>query len=141
MSSGTGIFESLDAARSFFSGDLYATESGIRIDELKDGNSACSFEITEHHRNADGGVMGGAIFTLIDFAFAVASTSVHHPTVAQQVSINYLNQPRGKKLTARAECRKDGRTSCVYIVNVTDDTGREIATALMTGFKLQRQSE
>ncbi len=138
MSSGTGIFESLDAARSFFSGDLYATESGIRIDELKDGNSACSFEITEHHRNADGGVMEGAIFTLIDFAFAVASTSVHHPTVAQQVSINYLNQPRGKKLTARAECRKDGRTSCVYIVNVTDDTGREIATALMTGFKLQK---
>lgn len=139
MSSGTGIFESLDAARSFFSGDLYATESGIRIDELKDGNSACSFEITEHHRNADGGVMGGAIFTLIDFAFAVASTSVHHPTVAQQVSINYLNQPRGKKLTARAECKKDGRTSCVYIVNVTDDTGREIATALMTGFKLQQE--
>ncbi len=139
MSSGTGIFESLDAARSFFSGDLYETESGIRIDELKDGNSACSFEITEHHRNADGGVMGGAIFTLIDFAFAVASTSVHHPTVAQQVSINYLNQPRGKKLTARAECRKDGRTSCVYIVNVTDDTGREIATALMTGFKLQQE--
>ena len=83
--------------------------------------------------------MGGAIFTLIDFAFAVASTSVHHPTVAQQVSINYLNQPRGKKLTARAECRKDGRTSCVYIVNVTDDTGREIATALMTGFKLQQE--
>lgn len=139
MCIGTGIFESLDAARSFFSGDLYATESGIRIDELKDGNSACSFEITEHHRNADGGVMGGAIFTLIDFAFAVASTSVHHPTVAQQVSINYLNQPRGKKLTARAECRKDGRTSCVYIVNVTDDTEREIATALMTGFKLQQE--
>ena len=139
MCIGTDIFESLDAARSFFSGDLYATESGIRIDELKDGNSACSFEITEHHRNADGGVMGGAIFTLIDFAFAVASTSVHHPTVAQQVSINYLNQPRGKKLTARAECRKDGRTSCVYIVNVTDDTEREIATALMTGFKLQQE--
>ena len=139
MCIGTGIFESLDAARSFFSGDLYATESGIRIEELNDGNSACSFEITEHHRNADGGVMGGAIFTLIDFAFAVASTSVHHPTVAQQVSINYLNQPRGKKLTARAECRKDGRTSCVYIVNVTDDTEREIATALMTGFKLQQE--
>ena len=139
MIRGTGTFESLDAARKFFSGDLYASESGIRIDELKDGNSACSFEITEHHRNADGGVMGGAIFTLIDFAFAVASTSVHHPTVAQQVSINYLNQPRGKKLTARAECRKDGRSSCVYIVNVTDDTGREIATALMTGFKLQQE--
>ena len=72
---GTGTFESLEAARKYFEGDLYATESGIRIDELKDGSAVCSFEITEHHRNADGGVMGGAIFTLIDFSFAVASSS------------------------------------------------------------------
>ena len=141
MKTGTGTFESLEAARAFFAGDLFASESGIGIDELKDGNAACSFEITEHHRNADGGVMGGAIFTLIDFAFAVASSSIHHPTVAQQVSVNYLNQPKGKKLTARAECRKDGRNSCVYIVNVADETGREIATALMTGFKLRKPGE
>ena len=141
MKTGTGAFESLEAARTYFAGDLFATESGIRIDELKDGNAVCSFEITEHHRNADGGVMGGAIFTLIDFAFAVASSSIHHPTVAQQVSVNYLNQPKGKQLTARAECRKDGRNSCVYIVNVADETGREIATALMTGFKLRKPGE
>ena len=113
MIRGTGTFESLDTARKFFSGDLYASEIGIRIDELNDGNAVCSFEITEHHR----------------------------PTVAQQVSVTYLNQPKGKKLIARAECRKDGRNSCVYLVNVVDETGREIATALMTGFKLQRQSE
>lgn len=141
MKTGTGTFESLEAARTYFAGDLFATESGIRIDELKDGNAVCGFEITEHHRNADGGVMGGAIFTLIDFAFAVASSSIHHPTVAQQVSVNYLNQPKGKQLTARAECRKDGRNSCVYIVNVADETGREIATALMTGFKLRKPGE
>ena len=138
---GTGTFESLEAARKYFEGDFYATESGIRIDELKDGSAVCSFEITEHHRNADGGVMGGAIFTLIDFSFAVASSSIHHPTVAQQVSVNYLNQPKGKKLTAKADCRKNGRSSCVYIVNVADETGREIATALMTGFKLRSPGE
>ena len=136
MVTGTGIFESIEAARVFFSGDRYATESGIRIDQLDSGNAECSFEITEHHRNADGGVMGGAIFTLIDFAFAVASTSVHHPTLAQQVSVNFLNRPKGKKLSAKAECRKDGRSSCVYNVNVTDETGRDIATALITGYKV-----
>ena len=139
MVSGTGTFESLEAARAFFAGDLYASESGIRIEELKDGNAVCSFEITEHHMNADGGVMGGAIFTLIDFSFAVASSSIHHPTVAQQVSVNYLNQPKGKKLTAKAECRKDGRNSIVYMVNVSDDTGRDIATALMTGYKVRAE--
>ena len=136
MVTGTGIFESLEAAREFFSGDLYATESGIRIDWIESGNAQCSFEITEHHRNAEGGVMGGAIFTLIDFVFAVASTSVHRPTVAQQASVSFLNRPKGKKLTAKVECRKDGRSSCVYSVSVTDDTGRDIATALITGCKI-----
>jgi hypothetical protein len=33
-------------------------------------------------------------------------------------------------------CRKDGRTSCVYQVNITDDLGRDIAQAVVTGFKL-----
>ena len=136
MVTGTGIFESLEAAREFFSGDLYATESGIRVDWIDSGNAQCSFEITEHHRNAEGGVMGGAIFTLIDFVFAVASTSVHRPTVAQQASVSFLNRTKGKKLTAKAECRKDGRSSCVYSVNVTDDTGRDIAAALITGCKI-----
>ena len=136
MVTGTGIFESLEAAREFFSGDLYATESGIGIDWIESGNAQCSFEITEHHRNAEGGVMGGAIFTLIDFVFAVASTSVHRPTVAQQASVSFLNRTKGKKLTAKAECRKDGRSSCVYSVSVTDDTGRDIATALITGCKI-----
>ena len=83
--------------------------------------------------------MGGAIFTLVDFVFAVASTSVHHPTVAQQVSVNFLNRPKGEKLTAKAECRKDGRNSIVYMVNVSDDTGRDIATALMTGYKVRAE--
>ena len=139
MVTGTGTFESLEAAREFFTGDRYATESGIRIDSLADGNAECSFKITDHHRNADGGVMGGAIFTLVDFVFAVASTSVHHPTVAQQVSVNFLNRPKGKKLTAKAECRKDGRNSIVYMVNVSDDTGRDIATAMMTGYKVRAE--
>ena len=43
---------------------------------------------------------------------------------------------RGNKLTAKAACRKDGKTSCVYQVDVTDDLGRDVAQAVVTGFKL-----
>ena len=80
--------------------------------------------------------MGGVMLTLVDFAFATAASNVHRPTVAQQVSLSFLSAPRGKKLTAKASCRKDGRTSCVYNVDVTDDLGRDIAQATVTGFKL-----
>ena len=129
-------FTSIEEARTFFSGDRYAVESGITLEELPEGGSVCAMALTEHHRNAEGGVMGGAIFTLMDFAFATASSNVHRPTVAQQVSINYLSAPKGSRLIARAACRKDGRTSCVYQVNVEDDQGRDVAQAVFTGFKL-----
>ena len=129
-------FQSIEDARAYFAKDLFATENGVVLEELYSGGAICSLALTGHHRNAEGGVMGGAIFTLIDLAFAAAATNAHKPTVAQQVSMNFLNGARGNKLTAKAACRKDGKTSCVYQVDVTDDLGRDVAQAVVTGFKL-----
>ena len=131
-----GTFESLEDAREYFKKDRFATNAGMEIEELPENGAVCSLTLNDNHKNANGGVMGGVIFTLADFAFAVAVNQVHLPTVAQQVSINYLNAPKGSRLYARAVCKKDGRTSCVYNVEVTDDTGREIAQFIGTGFKL-----
>lgn len=129
-------FFSLEDARAYFEGDRFAMENGITLDAIGEKSSVASMTITARHANANGGVMGGAIFTLADFAFAAAVNNVHRPTVAQQVSINYLNAPRGTRLTATAHCRKDGRTTCVYVVDVTDDTGRDVAQFVGTGYKL-----
>ena len=129
-------FQSLEEARAFFEHDRFAFENGLFLDEISEGHAVTSMELTSRHKNAEGGVMGGAIFTLMDLAFAAASSCVHRPTVAQQVSVNYLNAPKGSRLTAEASCRKDGRTSCVYQVNVSDDQGRDVAQAVFTGFKL-----
>ena len=136
MEEKVGTFGSIEEARDFFRHDRFATDAGMVIEELRPGRAVCSFVIDERHQNAQGGVMGGAIFTLIDFAYAAAASAVHRPTVAMQSSISYLNAARSGKLTATAECRKDGRTSCVYNVNVTDENGRDIAQGVMTGFKL-----
>lgn len=129
-------FQSVEEARAFFRNDRYATENGIILESYQADGSVCSVLLTDRHRNAEGGVMGGVMLTLIDFAFATAACNVHRPTVAQQISMNFLNAPRGTKLTARSVCRKDGKTSCVYQVNVTDDLGRDIAQAVVTGFKI-----
>ena len=129
-------FENLEAIKAFFRGDLYATENGAEILEAAPGRARCRMTLSDRHRNAEGGVMGGAIFTLVDFTFAVAATCMHRPTVVQQVSMNYLSAPKGQTLIAEARCRKDGRTSCVYMVDVQDDLGRDVAQAVMTGFKL-----
>ena len=130
------VFQSLEEARAFFEQDRFATENGMVLEEYLPDGAVCGLRLTDRHRNAEGGVMGGVMLTLIDFAFATAACNVHRPTVAQQISMNFLNAPRGAKLTARSLCRKDGKTSCVYHVNVTDDLGRDVAQAVVTGFKI-----
>lgn len=129
-------FASIDEARAYFAGDIYAMKSGITLDALDGACATCSMPITARHRNANGGVMGGAIFTLADFAGAVAGNNLHRPTVAQQVSCNFLSGSRGTRLIATARCRKDGRTTCVFNIDVVDDLGRDIAQFVMTSYKI-----
>ena len=124
-----GSFTSIEEARAFFSNDRFATENGMTLDELDDGRAVCSLVLSERHRNAQGGVMGGAIFTL--------ANDRDRSTVAQQVSVNYLAAPKGGRLVATARYRKDGRSSCVVNVDVADDAGRDIAQFVGTGFKLK----
>ena len=130
-------FKSLEEAQAFFSGDRFATESGMSLDELDESHAVTSVTIGARHRNAIGGVMGGAIFTLADFAFAALTNDRERAVVAQQVSISYLAAPKGERLVATARYRKDGRSSCVVNVDVADETGRDVAQFVGTGFKLR----
>lgn len=129
-------FNSIEEAREFFKGDKFATNLGVSLEKLDENSCECSLELNDGHKNAVGGVMGGVMFTLADFAFAVLSNNLHSPTVAQQVSVNYLSAPKGNKLIARAVCKKNGRSSSIINVDVSDDTGRDIVQFVGTGFKL-----
>ena len=131
-----GRFKNADEARAYFSKDRFATDNGMTLDELDEAHAVTSMAIGDRHRNAYGGVMGGSIFTLADFAFAALTNDFDRKTVAQQVSISYLSAPKGGRLVATARYRKDGRSSCVVNVDVADDTGRDVAQFVGTGFKL-----
>ena len=130
-------FKTIDEARGYFYNDKFATENGMTLDELDETHAVCGLTVAARHKNAYGGVMGGAIFTLADFAFAALTNDLERKTVAQQVSINYLSAPKGEKLTATATYKKNGRSSCVVNVDVTDDQGREVAQFVGVGFKLK----
>ena len=67
------VFQSLEDARAYFEGDRFAMENGITLEEIGEGMSLCAMELSRRHQNAEGGVMGGAIFTLIDLSFAAAA--------------------------------------------------------------------
>ncbi len=129
-------FNSVEEAKEYFKNDKFAYNSGMVLEDLGEDFSLCSMDLDDRHLNANGGIMGGVMFTLADLAFAALSNNIHRPTVAQQVSINYLAAPKGKKLIARAELLKSGRSSTIIQVKITDETGRDIALFTGTGFKL-----
>ena len=52
----------IEEAREIFANDRYATVlSGAYIEEIGENYAKCSMKITDDHRNAYGGVMGGSI--------------------------------------------------------------------------------
>ena len=125
----------LEEAREIFSKDLYATKmSGIEIDEVGENYAKCSMALTENHRNAYGGIMGGCIYTLADFAFAVASNfDKENLTVSLVGQASFLSMSKGSVLYATARLIKDGRTNCFYEIMITDDLGKDIAVVTFTG--------
>ncbi|MDO4314018.1 MAG: PaaI family thioesterase [Eubacteriales bacterium] len=117
-----------------FANDRYATVNGAVIEEVEEGYAKITMELDEHHYNAVGGVMGGAIFTIADFAFAVASNWQGKTVVSQTAQITYLGRAKGKKLIAEAKQVKDGRSMCYYVVEVTDELGSQVAHVTSSGF-------
>ncbi|MDE7104253.1 MAG: PaaI family thioesterase [Ruminococcus sp.] len=126
--------EKLQEVREVFRGDKFATENGMVIDEIGNHYAKCSVELTEIHRNAMGGVMGGVHFTLADFAFAVAANWQHMGTVALSTDVAFIGVVKGDILTAEAVLVKDGRSVCCYHITVKDNLGNIVADIKTIGF-------
>lgn len=127
----------IEKVREQFANDRFATENGMVIDEIGDHYAKCSVTLNESHRNAMGGVMGGVHFTLADFAFAVASNWQDMNTVGLNCDISFIGPVKGERLIAEARLVKDGRSTCCYIVDITDDLGNKIAVVQSLGFHVK----
>ena len=79
------------------------------------------------HMNSHGTVHGGAIFTLADTAFALASNSHGIPAAAINAHISYVKAATAGTLYADAVEFSINPKIATYIVTVTDDAGEKIA--------------
>lgn len=117
----------LSELRTLYKDDRFATNAGCIIIEANDEKTVCEMPITDSDLNAHGGVMGGAIFTLADFAFAVASNLTGARSVAIECNIRFYAAAKGDKLIATCTTDKEGRTLGHYTVEITDNLGNKVA--------------
>ena len=124
----------LEAVREIFRKDRFATENGCEIDEIGENYAKCSLKLTDRHKNAMGGVMGGVPYLLADFAFAVAVNREKMRTVSLNAQVAFLAAAKGERLIAEARCIKNGRSTCYYNIGISDELGTRVAEVNITGF-------
>ncbi len=125
----------LQEAREFFMKDRFAmVTTGIDIEEVGEHYAKCSLKLDERHKNATGHVMGGAIYTLADFVFAVAANFRQEAVTVTTVSqISYLGAAKGDILYGESRLLKDGKRICFYEISITDDLGNQVAVVSTSG--------
>jgi acyl-CoA thioesterase len=127
--------ESLEVQRLKFKNDLFVAEGlQAEIEAVGQGFARCGMTILPRHCNALKIPMGGVIFTLADFAFAVAANQEGRAVVTQSAQITFLAPAAGSRLTAEATAVREGGHTSLYSVLVTDETGRKVAYATANGY-------
>lgn len=118
-----------------FSKEYFVIHSlGADIVSVSDGYAKCCMDLKRKHANSLGTPMGGVIFTLADFAFAVASNQNGNTVVTQASQITFLTPAVGTQLIATAHViREGGQTSFYYIV-IEDELGTQVAFATINGY-------
>ncbi|HEU5140721.1 MAG TPA: hotdog fold thioesterase [Bacillales bacterium] len=110
--------------------DPYAEFLGIELEKVETGHARASMKIKEHMLNFNGSANGGAIFSLADYAFAVASNSHGQPAMGITMTMHYLSAGRsGQRLTAVAMEEKEPTRLGLYRIEVKNEHEDLIALA------------
>jgi acyl-CoA thioesterase len=120
--------------RRCFLRDRFAASSGVELLDLRPGYAKARLEIEERHLNGVNVVQGGAIFTLADFAFAVACNTSGHVAVGVTMNLSVMKATRSGVLYAEAVEIARSRRISTCTVRVTDAANAQVAQFQGTAF-------
>jgi acyl-CoA thioesterase len=111
----------------FAKNDKYASLTGIELIDARPGYAKAKLIVNEKHYNSVRTLHGGALFTLADFVFAVASNSHGRVSVAINASISYFKAVTEGVIFAEAtEISLHDKLSS-YTVEVRDEANDLVA--------------
>ena len=127
------------ALKRLVASDPFVSSLGIRCVDAGPGHATMALDVGDAHINFNGKCHGGAIFTLADTAFGIASNS--HGSIAVGIDA-HITSPvavdAGETLTARAIEVSRTRRIAVYRIDVTRGDGMLVAGFTGTVYVLDR---
>lgn len=116
--------------------DFFSQWMGVEVLEVKEGYSRVKMSIRKEMVNGFGIVHGGLPFSLADSAFAFACNNRNNLSVALDVTITFMKAVNvGDVLTAEAKEIHNGRSTGVYLIQVTNQRNEQVALFKGTCFR------
>lgn len=117
-----------------FEHDGFVKLSGAKVVALDENRAIVRADIEEKHRNANGCVQGGMLYTVADFAFALLSNYLHPVTVTQSGHISYIRAAYTSFITATATETVRAGHNTVSEVIVRDENEQIVCVCNFNGF-------
>ncbi len=129
----SGVSDNVAELRAKAEGEPIASFLKMRLLELSPGYAKVAIKLTPEYQNFNGLVFGGIVMAVADQAFAYASNSIAHPSIASQFNIHFITGA-GVDDELTAECRvvRSGRRVGISEMTVTNQAGKLIAKATGT---------
>ncbi len=117
-----------DEVERLLGNDRFAEAAGMRVLRAEPGYAEVLLTLSDGVMNGHDNLHGGAMFTLADYAGAVASNMYGEPTMAINGSISFLRAVRGGEVVAKARTVKAGKRVTFQNVDIFDGEGTLVAT-------------
>ena len=124
----------------FSNNDQFAKVNGMSIEDIDDGYALTSMVVKDEHLNGANVAHGGAIFSLADYAFAIASNSYGQLALGINTSISFLNSSvKDEILYAKAVEVDKNHKLASYTITVTNN--KEKTIAIMQGMVYKKDKQ
>lgn len=117
----------MNELKKFIDNDRFARHIGVDVIGWGAGWAKARMTISASHLNSAGTVHGGAIFSLADAVFSIASNSHGTLAMAINVSISFFKAVRQGSLTAEGKEVSKNHKLATYLIEVKDDENDTVA--------------
>jgi len=123
-------------------GEPIASFLKMRLLELSPGYARVAIKLTPEYQNFNSLVFGGIVMAVADQAFAYASNSIAHPSIASQFNIHFIAGAKvDDELTAECRVVRSGRRVGISEMTVTNQEGKLIAKATGTTIPVSQSQQ
>ena len=107
----------------------------MKVTAVDDGTATVELELHPDSLNCWGTPHGGALFTLADMAFGLASNFGQEDgtMISTNATISYMKSAKTGPIVAEARLANGGRHLATYEVKIYDGQGTYIACAMISG--------